>query len=409
MKTSKYLNLIIVIAIAGITFLIWKCETKKVGPTEPETNSLRELYLTGRVVDKETRNGIVNVDVQIGTDTKTTTDNQGYYKVKAMNVGSGTVNVLAHADGYGYGSTQAFIDLKNGGATVNIIPLLQLNSMVSVDITGGTISTINAEGFSSNSITLNIPNGALDKTTSISVSSFEGIEVPGLPPQGYLNVITSHIEPDALVLNKKANLILPLPFVSETTDSLRLLYYIKETNKWQLENDYAVIDSSSNTASVQISHFGTYSLGINGRYEETLDNSQILGTYYLDTKNVFKTIGWMAGIEYPNGIPTGVSIRWLKNTVSQNTLIGSGRLSFFDTTFTIINYISIAPDSAQILSKNNSVNCPSGYIKVPIYRIIKKRVPESVFLMGRWTTIYNEITEQGEQIGWYCKHDQGGG
>jgi|GEM_PF-2535788 len=392
--------------LIGAVAIIWRCSVKEVGPTEPIDGTTYILYLTGRVVDKDTHSGIADAVVKIGNNIIVSTDRLGYYKAKAENIGSGYITVSAKADDYGYGTTQAYIRLNDNGASVNTIQLVKLKTPVLIGSGGGSVAVDNTEGFSDTGITLNIPNGALSQSKSISLTPFEGIDVPGLPPAGYLNIGVIHIEPDGFVLNKEATLTIPLPFTSATADSLPLMIYNTETNDWQLTGEYAVINSSNNTASAQISKFGTYSLGVAGGYEETLESSEEQDMNFLDTNKTSMEIGWKAEISYPNGIPDGVSPEWLKNAVAQNTLLEGGRISFTDSTYTRLSYTGAPPDSLTKLLKTKYAGCRYK----PIYRYVIIIIREKV-RYGKWTIIViNLIVKRRIIIGWYldCRHDQGG-
>ncbi|PKP23573.1 MAG: hypothetical protein CVU06_07575 [Bacteroidetes bacterium HGW-Bacteroidetes-22] len=412
MKTKAYLTIasIILVAFAAV-FWVQSC-SKSVDPLVI-TNPTTKLFLKGKVIDKATKLGIANAIVTIGGITEITTNSEGIYMKEIDITTYNEVKISAKALGYGLGSTEARIN--NGQITVNTITLKKLNTPITIGPDGGKIESTNNEGFLNNKIELTIPPNAFSYNVDISVTPYEGIEVPGFAPVDFLNLVTVNLAPQGLTSNLPIKLSFPLPFISKVFDSLPIFYFNETFNTWEVSDRYAKIDTEINMASTDINRLGTYSLGIPGTYRETIEEYSESGSSLLDPDQSSTEVGWLAKVEYPEGIPDSVSPVWLKNVVSQNTYLGGGRVSFFDSTYTTINYLGSKPDS--IVNNKSSKGCliwewvPQlcrRKIKIPEWVRVKIITPDGCFyiwVIPNWVWKY-EYYDCGY---WKCTHDQGGG
>jgi hypothetical protein len=339
MNAKRLIVWVLAIALLSVIVLWLGCKWKATGTTD-SAEVEEDILIQGKVVNKYTQATVSNATVTIKKEFEVTTDEQGYYKIKAELVGDGECEITAYADGYGYGSTIAKIDLTNNGTVVNTIQLLPLNPPVAIGSSGGTITQSATEGLSNNTVTLSIPNGALSQATNISVTPFEGVDVPSLSPDSNLNMATVHIAPVDTGLSIEATLTFPLPLKGNLlSDSIPLLKFDKKSFQWIDAGIMAKVDTVNNTASAKIRKLGTFSPGIRGMYEESKGDSQIVDNGTWKKRPSSTQESWQATVEYPNGIPYAeqYSQRWLKNVVSQNTRLTGGRTSFFDPTYTLIN------------------------------------------------------------------------
>lgn len=332
---------LMVMACFSIFFLNCKLEIVGAAEVDVQEEPVSTLELKGRVVNKETLNGISNATVIINGSYEIFTNSEGYYEFPVRLVAGEMYEIWAYADKYGYGSTSAQIDRDNGATIVNTIALLPLNPPVVIGSDGGTIEEKTSEVLTGDSsVSVSIPTGALDEDTAISVTPFEGVDVPGLPPFGNLNIATVHIAPIGMSLNKKMMVTFPLPLTAKYLgDSIPLLCFDKNTFRWLQTEIVASVDTVNNVATAEISKLNTYSLAIQGSYEETIEDSTIIdeGRWKMQSFPIDES--WQATVEYPEGIPnqSSFSPNWLKNAVSQNTQLISGRVNFFDQTTTVLN------------------------------------------------------------------------
>jgi len=348
MKTKVYIT-IALMAFIAITAVFWIQSCRKPVGTIDITIPTTKLLLKGKVIDNTTKIGITNATVTIKGIAVVSTDKNGIYTTEMDVSKYKEVEIYAKASGYGLGSTKAYINKEQ--ICVNSIPLKKLNTPVTIGPSGGKIETNNNEGFKTNKIELIIPANAFSSNVNISVTPFEGIEVPGKINDAKLNLVTVNInsgERDPLL---PVTLVFPMPISNLGIDRLPLLYFNENNYSWENTGKYAIINNADGTASVNITHFTTYSLAIYGRYIEELSQTTTINSIELDRSGSSKIIPWLAKVEYPSGIPDNISANWLKNVVSQNTEIGTGRVSFFDSTYTTINYIGYKPDS---ISKTKS-------------------------------------------------------
>jgi hypothetical protein len=412
------------IVIISVATVFWMESCKKaVGPVEPPEPPASTLYLKGKVVDFVTKEAIEGAQVKISDQFTESTDAKGAYSIEAEVVEGDRVEIRATATGYGIASTTASI--STNATNVNTLMLMPLNNPVQIGVDGGDVESNNNEGLLGNTIRLEIPAGAYDNTVNISSTPLEGIHVPGYAPDSMLNLVTVHLVSDGGDPNVPLQLSFPLPFSAYLFDSLSVLKYDEQNNVWNFSGHYAQIDKQSSMAVSDIETMGTYSLSVAGSYNETFLDETDAGSKLLDKNSSSYEEAWMAKVAYPEGIPDSLSPNWLKNVVSQNTLFESGRVSFFDSTYTTFNYVPFRSDS---LSSLKSTDYCVLWIWVPktCYRWV--RVVEYVRVY-RWIDLNNNgIWDEGEPIYivwvvnnivwkwimydcsyWECIHDGGGG
>ena len=374
-RTKVLPIVLMMMALFIFFFLSCKLEITSAAEVEVQERPSSTLQLKGRVIDKKTLEGISSATVIIDGSYELSTDDDGYYEISAQLIEGDDCEIWAYADNYGYGSCSAEINSDHGNTVVNTIKLLPLNPAVEMGVVGGTIEEKTLEVLTGDSVvSVLIPAGALDNDTTISVTPFEGVDVPGLPPFGNLNIATVHIAPIGMSLNESATIAFPLPLAaSYLGDSIPLLYFNRKTYQWLQAGIFAIVDTVNNVATVEISTLNTYSLAVKGSYEEVAEDSTIVddGNWKMQSSPIEQS--WQATVEYPQGIPneSTFSARWLKNAVSQNTKLIGGRTSFFDLTYTYLNFsgyyffkikiiIIIIP---EYLTINN----------VRIYNVVRKR------------------------------------
>jgi hypothetical protein len=415
---------IIAIAFIAMAAVFWMESCKKaVGPIEPAQPPASTLYLKGKVIDSKTKKAIEGAEVEIVGMTKVVSDKYGEYSIEAKNTQQNDIEVKATANGYGFAST--FAQIENDIAVVNSLMLLPLNSSIAIGVEGGVVESKNNEGLLGNTIILEIPPNAFEKTANISSTPFEGINVPGYAPDSMLNLVTVHLESDAGNPNVPLKLSFPLPFSAYLFDSLPVLIFNQDEYLWQYSGHYAQIDKSTSMAVTELETMGTISLVVAGSYNEVPSSTIDMGSKVLAKDKSSYEYKWLARVIYPEGIPDSLSPNWLKNVVSQNTRFESGRVSFFDSTNTVLNYVSFKPDSVSSYKSTNA--CLE-------WEYIPKACWEDKG-HWEWVTIYfwndsnkNGICDEGELVDrgywvwnevwkivsydcgdWVCVHDQGGG
>lgn len=423
MKTKVYIT-ITLMAFIAITAVFWIQSCRKPVGTIDITIPTTKLLLKGKVIDNTTKLGIANAIVTIKGIAEVNTDKDGVYTIEEDVSNYKEVEIYAKASGYGLGSTKAYINKEQ--ICVNSIPLKKLNTPVTIGPSGGKIKTNNNEGFKTNKIELIIPANAFSSNVNISVTPFEGIGVPGLAPDSMLNLVTVHLESDGENPTLPLKLFFPLPFSVYLFDSLPVLIFNQDEFLWQYSGHYAQIDKVSGMAISEIESMGTFSLVVAGSYNEVPSGKIDKGSKLLDKNKSSYEYKWLAKVEYPNGIPDSISPNWLKNVVSQNTHFANGRVSFFDSTYTTINYIPYKPDSVSTLKSTNGciwVYHPKACWEdqghwewVRIYRWTDLNgngiydLGEPLVLIGGywvWNQVWKIVSYDCGY--WECIHDQGGG
>jgi hypothetical protein len=233
------------------------------------------------------------------------------------------------------------------------------------------------EGISSDSVSIYFPDNSVSQVTDVSVTPFEGIDVPGLPPFGYLNAATVHIAPVGKTISKNATVTFSLPVAGKYLgDSIPLLYFDKQSYSWEQSGRFAEVDTVTNTATAEITTFNTYSLGIRGTHEEEVDYYTIDSSDGYQQRTFPLQVSWQAtaDVKEPEVLQKRnqviYSAYFFKKTVSQNTRLYIGRRCFFWPTYTWISYWG----------------CPYGYYGYP-YRCYVKIIVIVIYIR-HYVTIY---------------------
>jgi hypothetical protein len=421
---KKIIIPIIALAFIAMAAVFWMESCKKaVKPIEPSQPPASTLYLKGKVIDFKTKKAIEGAVVEIVGIANVSSDKNGEYSIEAKTVKEKKIEVKATANGYGFAST--FAQIEDDIAVVNRLMLLPLNSSIAIGVEGGVLESKNNEGLLGNTIKLEIPPNAFDKTANISSTPFEGINVPGYAPDSMLNLVTVHLESDAGDPNIPLKLSFPLPFSAFILDSLPVLIFNQNEYLWQYSGHYAKINKSTSMAVSEVEIMGTYSLSVAGSINESFFEETDAGSKLLDeTKSAYE-FSWLAKVEYPEGIPDSLSPNWLKNVASQNIHSASGRVSLFDSTFTTINYIPYKPDSVSILKStylfgrwrwipqvNSKLRCFQNYIYMWIFSDDNNNGvldPGEVKRKIYYLPFYICFIVTNDESFWRYKHDQGGG
>lgn len=319
--------------------------------------------IKGKVVDKKTLLPISGVTI-ICLDKSVKTNSDGIYSLYFKKLPDDFIKIQAKKEGYPVGTT---IITGENYYSVNTIKLIPPSVIKAIGSSGGSISFGNSESIdASQKIEVVFPEGALNNSINISITPLEGIAVPDISPKttlGLLNAATVCLEPSGLKLNKNATISFPLPMKMDVGTTLDLLIYNEDSLIWKESGITATVDATGSRAAAEISHFSTYSIGIEGSYIETIDDSKLLTNSKALSSNQDEYC-YQATVEYPNGVPNTVSLNWLKNIVSQNTEL-CGRVSFLDETCININYNKSSIQQvkqnkyfAQSKSLNLTCDCP---------------------------------------------------
>ncbi len=287
------------------------------------------VTIEGMVVNEETGEGIASAEVEMLNNTETT-DVTGKFTliVPEELIPDTSFVITTKATGFVSGMTYAN---KQTLSALPFISLIPTREPVSIGPEGGNVIIPEVtESLNPNDhIQLIIPQNALTETEDISVTPLQGNDVPGRSPMaslGLLNMATVNLEPSGLELAQDGQLEFPLPFQSDQGEVIPLLLFNDQTMQWEDTGDSAVVDQSGTKATANISHFSTYSIGVQGQYtEETpiVNNTEVVTP--IDCKIIVQD-----SLTYPNGIPDNINPVWLKNIVAQNSIEAS-RPDFYKT------------------------------------------------------------------------------
>lgn len=375
---------------------------KKTSDSTTPVTPTADFLLKGSVVNTTTHAGIANARVYFSGTTILTTDANGLYQVNCKTVGCGTYDVRVMADGYGFGFATATI--TTNAAMVNTIMLMPLGAPVTVGSTGGSVMVTDPESLIPGSkTTLVIPAGALSGNTSVSLTRFTGIHVPGYAPANMLNLCAVNLSPANSLASQAMELRFALPFADASLNSLALLRYDFEANTWINTGAPAQVDHVSNTATVQVTAFGTYSLAVAGSFSESNGTAGTPVTLALDRSLSAIDLSYQAANDYPGFTGTAISLDYLRNVAAQNTRINGTRTSFSDLTTVTFNYIGSKPDSLA------GVKTTGYYRWFPKVVYTPQDMPMTTNVHGLITNGFIRKQVYGPASGYEFVHDQGGG
>ncbi|MEI7725330.1 MAG: hypothetical protein WCK09_09515 [Bacteroidota bacterium] len=402
---KKNIRNTIFIALLPFCLLLFTEGCKKASDTTVQEQSNGDLMLKGSVLNATTHAGIANARVYFSGQTMLTTDADGNYKLNCKTTGCGSFDVRVMADGFGYGFASATIG--SNAAMVNTILLTPLNAPVSIGSTGGTLSISDPESLTAGSKTiLTIAAGTFSNNTSISLTRFTGIEVPGYAPVNTLNLCAVNLSPASALPGKALELTFALPFTDAGIDNLPLMKYNFETNVWDMvAGVQAQVNHALNTATVEVASFGTYSLAVAGSFSESNGANGSATTLKLDPSLSTIDFSYLAKNTYPGGTPASISLSYLKNIASQNTRLNGARIRFDDNTLYTFNYIGSKPDSLAPVKSTMA----GFYRWVPKVSYAEQEMPMNTILHGVSVTgiiiknVYSPLS------GYEYVHDQGGG
>ena len=384
---------IFLLAVMLSIYLLNGCQ-KNVEPVELIT----AYVVSGKVVDDKTSLPLADVIITC-LEKSTTTNSDGIYTFYFEEFPDDFIKISAKKDGYPVGTT---IISSASYSSVNTIRLMPPAISKTIDDTGGSLSIGNTESIDeSQKIEVIFPEGALNNSTEISMTPLEGIAIPDISPRktlGLLNAATVSLEPSGLTLNQNATASFPLPMKMDPGTELELLLYDEDNLTWGKSGIMATVDATGSIAEAEITHFSTYSIGIEGDYTEEIGDA-----YWLDESEEPSSdqeeYCYQATVEYPDGVPDDVSLNWLKNVVSQNTELG-GRVSFFEETCIKLNQENNIANANQTksVSASETCNCPEPpYCQICDERTYTKTcvydVPE---IVTYW--IWDELSPDGRKV-----------
>jgi hypothetical protein len=417
MKT-KIFPIALVVAIVAISaiFVFQSCQ-KSVGPFDPSMATY-QYTMRGQVVDEQTNSGIPSASVRV-FDKVITTDVNGYFTFKVSYATAFPFQLYAEAPNYVLGNT-----LISGPSQVRAIRLTMQNPGVILNETGGTIIAQSHESLTGGSFELAFPAGALSQSVSLAITPMEAFyfmyDQVSSKTTGLIDMATITVSPKEYLFLKPVTLYCPLPFANDKDTQFPVLRYNETTHTWVNTGKTLLVDATRTGGRVEITQGGIYSVAGEGTFTEEMVSQSFMFDYSCQGDS---PLIWQAIIEHPEGIPSGVSETWLKNTVSHNSVIG-GHVSFLTPTSTSIVCESYQPGSSNPVPSDEILLpaipvCPSGTNPILLdegvsinNRIINGVLSFNSYSGGMVTTQVSSksIVEVAiHAYAWKCLHDQGGG
>ena len=424
MKLKMILYVLVFAATAASVALVTQSCRKAVGPIDIPA-SVDTYKMKGKVLDAETNAGIAGAKVNV-LGTIVVTDVSGFFSFEIPNTTVFPFTVYVKADNHVYGT-----GLISGPSQVRAIMLTPTNPGVVIDPTGGEVAAKTDESVSTDSLRLVIPAGAVNASVTISVTPMDNIFViagslktaPKVTIVN-LNLLAFSVDPQDIVFNFPVQIYCPLPFYNDVNAQFTLYQLNTTTNQWEDTGRKMTVDDTRTGGYAEISRGGIYSIGGSGTYNELIASQSLLFKF---SCNGDTTFSWQAQCDFPQGYPDSVSVTWIKNTISDYSILG-GQVSFFNPTFSTIICEPIEPspnpppvnpaDTNEIIIPPPPV-CPSGAHPVLIDegKSWEKRIINGTLTFSRFSNgVVTERADDRETVQvpvhryhWNCVHDQGGG
>ncbi|MFC2134307.1 carboxypeptidase-like regulatory domain-containing protein [Bacteroidota bacterium] len=211
-KNNFFLAVLLCCAIPAI--ILYSCKVQKVGPISPEPLTPEEAfrYVSGTIIDYDTKSGIEGVSITFGTISGTT-DADGNFTITSE-LSAGMYEMVAQLEDY----VTIYRDVDvSGDDDVTLIFYFEMKlEEDEVPITaaaGGTISETltNPDLATVDTTTVVIPAGALTGDTQITVTPVPLIAATrwNIADPGYIPVATVSLEPHGSTFNSPLEVTVP--------------------------------------------------------------------------------------------------------------------------------------------------------------------------------------------------------
>ena len=327
--------------------------------------------------------------------------------------------IYADATDYLLGST-----LISGPAQVRAIRLAMQNPGVVIDAAGGTLKAASGESVTGNGHEISIPSGALSQPVTLSFTGMEDFYFlygKGTGSISNIDLATVSIAPAGQSFQKPVIMRVSLPFRNDEGTQFSVYRYDASANSWTNTGKKLNVDVSLTSGTVELNQGGIYSVACEGTFSEEVVSQSVLKEYSCQGET---PLTWQALVDHPQGTPADISVNWLKNTVSHNTILG-GHVSFLRPTSTAVVCEPYQPGSSypvpsdEIQINGNPYPCPSGtnplFLNKGVFinkRVINFTMSFVSYSSGAKTNqVPGNATVQVpvQTYKYWCPHDQGGG
>jgi hypothetical protein len=263
------------ISIFVVLILLLESCTKNVSIITPDISIAAE----GIVLDRETNIGIPDVIIQVVGFGEFKTDFTGQYKID--NIPVGEYVVIATKDNFIGGGGE--ITVTEVSINANPIYLVSLAPIITIDNDGGEIIV---SDLPNETIKLEIPEGALEVPTGISLTQLKGVDIMGEFQENYLSISTVISNQTGLPLRKPCEFTFTMPYKLDPGTQIPL-FVLNGNGKWEQTETHAIVNESGLNAIAIIEELNSYSIAVKTEFNEHfIDGTKIVIDLPLDATSV---------------------------------------------------------------------------------------------------------------------------
>lgn len=257
-------------ALVALLSLVTSCESSRTAPEVPiytPVEPAQPLILSGYVKDADNNSAVASAIVTIskldGSLVVTQlSDNSGKYTYDLATVDASQLKVSATKASYGFASALATVDKSANSASINSLFLKKLAgvSATATATAGGTTSAPSTESKSTTQAAVQVPPGAVNQNTTITVAPIPVGAAPSKPAGQAPSVSVLSLEPSGITFNVPVTVIFPLPVKLTAGKTMQLKVYNNNTGQWDNSGFSATVASDGLSASGSVTHFSTWEL-----------------------------------------------------------------------------------------------------------------------------------------------------
>jgi len=315
--------LFVLVLTISMALLSLDCDTGFV-PVD-DRDGLREIGVSGRVVDAATGKGISRalVFMPYGGIPSVSTDVDGNYTL--LRPRKGRFSICAFKSGYTFGVGSA--EVSEYGAVTTAPALTKLEDLPGfVEYFVGRSSEAEIARAGEVSIRLSA-SGTGD--FELSVAQLRADQSPA-SPYGLLPVGAALFQPRSLVFPPDAPAVisLPLGFPLLARSFVFVLAFNLQTQQWEDENLLTVADAEGETR-LEVHHLGAFSVFTPGQVDwfEVGEKVLFVEASSEDSANVLIRRLPPLQVDFPEGLPSGVDRDWATSIIEEELGLGTGHPS----------------------------------------------------------------------------------
>jgi hypothetical protein len=238
---------ILIFCFSSFIIIQTSCDIQK-APTEPTSNSVGDLkFLSGKVIDDKTLQGLSQANISIGGSNITTDANGSFALTQELPEGNYPTTVTKE----GYFTVQRNLQIRKpekGKSFITAFSMIQKNPSVNINAaTGGSINL--ADGYS-----LSVPANALSANTALSITPILGGGIP-FNTSGKFVIEAVACEPAGQNFSSPVTLQVPMHISQSLVNNTNLKVLLVNSSTGATEEISNVTITTGGRISAQFQHF----------------------------------------------------------------------------------------------------------------------------------------------------------